>query len=405
MKRSHKLSLFLLLVPLTTACQDDPPREVPFRHHALYEQVQTCTPAFAMIDGDWKEDFGDAAFYGPAFFAHAGTEKKDAALLETARLTTERNLTVIMEPDLVTGDTNEMIMATLGLIEYIDATGATEHLAAVDQLIDKLNELVKLVQYYIPPAMVPGYAMKTYGPTSINGLVALLSLQRVYVLGGEERRAALLPMAKQVTEKISEAAWTGTDYSFGEERPGLFLYPNITMIIVNSRLYQLTGEDKYRERALATYQGIQPLKVTEASGLVGPGRYRSPYSAETMGATTDNYSTLSSQNYLMFALMLLYQITGNMDYLAEIDPILDFLETSLMGQSCLSDFLPESCTPACISGQTCVDQGCVADVCHCGVLHHWMDGRLAVSSDPESFCSGCNLQLLYLMWYRQHKII
>ena len=33
-----------------------------------------------------------------------------------------------------------------------------------------------------------------------------------------------------------------------------------------------------------------------------------------------------------------------------------------------------------------------------------MDGNIAVPEDPEFFCSGCNLQLLYVLWYRQHHI-
>lgn len=397
--------MLLILIPLSWYCQDDPPRPPPFQHQALYEQVQACAPAFPEQGGDWLEDFGDGAFYGPAYFAHVGTQRGDEGMLQTARLAVARNLTVITDPDLLTGDTNEMAMAALGLIEYMDATGDTAQLSVLDELIDTFNELIKLVQYYIPPTMVPGYAMSTYGPTSINGLVALLSLQRAYVLGGQARVEELLPVVKPMVEKIDESAWTGAAYAFGTERPGLFLYPNITMIIVQSRLYQLTAEEKYRERALAAYQGIQPLKVTAESGWVGPGRYRSPYSAESMGAKTDNYSTLSSQNYLMFALMLLYQISGDNSFLDEIDPILDFLQASLMGHSCLSDFFPESCTPACPAEQTCVAEACVAEACHCGVLHHWMDGRLAVNADPEFFCSGCNLQLLYLMWYRQHKIL
>jgi len=51
-----------------------------------------------------------------------------------------------------------------------------------------------------------------------------------------------------------------------------------------------------------------------------------------------------------------------------------------------------------------VDGQCLDDVCHCGILHHWMDGRIALPSDPEFFCDGCNHQLLYLLWYRQHAL-
>ena len=33
-----------------------------------------------------------------------------------------------------------------------------------------------------------------------------------------------------------------------------------------------------------------------------------------------------------------------------------------------------------------------------------MDDKIAIPEDVEFFCTGCNLQLLYLMWYRQAQI-
>ena len=38
----------------------------------------------------------------------------------------------------------------------------------------------------------------------------------------------------------------------------------------------------------------------------------SPYSTESQGAQTDEYRTLSSQNYLMLGLMELYRQTGDL---------------------------------------------------------------------------------------------
>ena len=62
--------------------QDEPAVELPsFRHEALYTRLQDEVSAFTRVDGDWKEDFGDAAFYGLAFAARAGAETEDAALL------------------------------------------------------------------------------------------------------------------------------------------------------------------------------------------------------------------------------------------------------------------------------------------------------------------------------------
>ena len=104
------------------------------------------------------------------------------------------------------------------------------------------------------------------------------------------------------------------------------------------------------------------------------------------------------------ALALLYQVTGKARYVEELDEVLDFLEEYLPGSWALSDVHHEACALPCGGNEVCVAQSCVADATHQGVLHHWMDGEVAVPQDPEFFCSGCNLQLLYVLWYRQHNI-
>ena len=71
-----------------------------------------------------------------------------------------------------------------------------------------------------------------------------------------------------------------------------------------------------------------------------------------MGATTDDYSTLSSQNYLMFALALLNRTTGKAIYCSELREVRRFVE----------DYLFD---PA---------QG--------RLLHHWIDGDLVSGYSP-----------------------
>lgn len=38
------------------------------------------------------------------------------------------------------------------------------------------------------------------------------------------------------------------------------------------------------------------------------------------------------------------------------------------------------------------------------ILHHWIDGRVANRDDPDYFCSGCNLQTLYVLWYLRNEL-
>ncbi len=377
---------------------------VPFAFVDFYRGLAAQAEDFLFVDGDWKEDFDDGAFYGPAFYAWAGKMENNSAWLARAAAGYADNLSVVEGViDLLDADVNNLGMSLLGMIEYMAATGKKEDLALLDEMIGRINDLVESMGHYVPPALMGGYSMETYGPTSINGLLALIGLQRAYVLGktGVED---MVEFSTRVAERIDEEHYNGQYYDFSAERPGLFLYPNITMIIVCARLYQLTGEESFRQRALSLYQAIEPLKVKETDGLAAPGRYRSPYSAEHMGAQSDDYSTLSAQNYLMLSQMLLYKISGDKTYLEQMDPVVAFLRDRLQGQSCYSDIHLSDCQPECGVTQACLKQECFDDDCHQGILHHWMDGRAAVPSDPEFFCSGCNLQLLYLLWYRQEGL-
>ena len=71
----------------------------------------------------------------------------------------------------------------------------------------------------------------------------------------------------------------------------------------------------------------------------------------------------------MFALALLSRLTGKPIYCSELREVRRFVEDYLFDGT----------------------QG--------RLLHHWMDGRIAQPTDPEFFCSGCNLQFLYLDWW------
>jgi hypothetical protein len=369
----------------------------PFRHAELYADLHGEAEELTFEGGDWREDWGDAAFYGLAFYGRASVQANDSSWRDRADRAAARSLAVIDDADLLAGDINEISMSALGLVDYIAATGETSMEPALAELIDRIDALVPAIGWYLDTDAVDSFAIDTYGPTSVSALIGLLNLQYAHTLGGA-RAADFVAWAREMQSHIDERAWTGTHYAFGRGRDGMFLYPNVSMIVHSARLYQLTGEEAYRERALAVYDAIQAIRIDESDGSV---RYRSPYSADVMGAQTDDYTTLSSQNYTMFALQSLYEITGRAAFIDETDRIVDALATLLWGPWCLSEWHKEPCAPACVAEQACVVEQCRADACHEGVLHHWMDGAPADPSHPELFCSGCNLQLLYILWRRQ----
>jgi hypothetical protein len=339
---------------------------------AFYEALIEHAAGFEEIDGQWTEDYGDAPFYGQAMYTHLGLERGDDAMLQTAQRARTHNLEVLRQAngdvDWYIAHMEEALMAALGLIEGIGATGDTTFVGELDAFIDTTDEFVHLFGDYLPLGTdVGSFALETYGPTAITAGAALLHLQyATYVQGPavEER----IGRAEQIVAAIDRRAWDGERYLFepGVDRP--YLYPSSMMMLVLLRLYELTEERDYLARAVEVAESIAPLRSDR-------GGYLSPYSAEAMGATTDDYSTLSSQNYLALALTLLYQHTRDLRWYDETLFVLDFARTRLFD----------------------AEQG--------RLLHHFMDGRIAQPEDPSYFCSGCNLQFVYVVWYLRTKVL
>jgi hypothetical protein len=393
-----RCALFLLVLAAcgsrASAPRDPTP---PFRHGAFQDQLAADADAFSIADGDWLEDYGDAPFYGLAFYAHAGREKNDAAWLARADDARSRAKRLITDADLVHGDLQEMVTSTLGLVDAMNARGDRDDLRVVDDFLDRLDRLVSLIGWYVEVGADRSWALQTYGPTSISALIGLTNLQYALLVGGD-RKDDRVAWAKEMEGHISDRAYNGTFYDFGLGKTGLYVYPNVAMMAMHARLFQLTGEPKYKERARSLYDAIQPAKLPAS-----PVRYYSQYSADAMGAKTRDYSTLSEHNYITLALYLLYQLTADRRFVEEADSIVDAMSTELYGGWCLHDVHKDACTPACGSG-VCLGPSCAPDACHNAVLHHWIDGRPARPSDPSFMCSGCNLQLLYTMWFRRTQL-
>lgn len=371
------VALVSALVSATSSCGDSAPPPppappVPDELNAFYEQLIGNTAAFLETDGEWLEDYGDAPFYGPAFYAREGGVRAEPSFLEFTERGAVHNVSVLRQAnadrDWYLANMEEAMMAALGLIELADATSDLRHLADIDAFVDATNELVGLFGWYLPTGVEAGsFALETYGPTAITAAAALLNLQYATYLD-VERKQERVDLAARIVATIERRAWDGQRYLFEPGRDTLYLYPNTMMILVLCRLAEQTGDRSHVERAEAVFEGIQPLSRPERGG------YDSPYSAEVMGATTDDYVTLSSQNYLTLAMLVLYQNTRDLRYFDEAIDILDFARTRLY------------------------------DAAHGRLLHHWMDGRIAQPEDLSYWCSGCNLQYLYTLWYLREQV-
>lgn len=361
-----------LLLGLGAACSPEPFR-VPEDISVFYGALQQDARAFKLEGGDWKDDLGDAPFYGTAFYTRAAATSMRPDYAEIARSAKTRNLAFLQEHlknradlDQFLGNLEEIMMSGLGLIEHAAQTGDLDALPELEQLIDTLDALAVGQRLYIDYE-AGMFAIRTYGPTAITAGVALLNVQYAKYFQ-TEHTAERLELVRRMLDTIDEKAWTGSIYRV---RPGedlLELYPNTMMMLVLTRLYEITQDPALLARAEAVFAGIAPLKNAARGG------YNSPYSAKAMGAKTDDYSTLSSQNYLTLTLMLMYESTQKRQYLDEAAAVLEFV------------------------------RGHLYDAASGRVLHHYIDGRVALPTDPEFFCSGCNLQLLYVLWYLNERI-
>lgn len=402
---------FVALTAAAAACSDDPPVDVPVRaappsrHQALVLALTDDAHAFAFANGDWAEDLGDAPFYGLAWLSRRaasgnldadGLARRDAALARAMTL---------LEGNLLEGDVQDKVMAALGVIEYVGASRDRSVVPALDDFVDRLDSLTRTLGDYIEAGADRSWALRTYGPTAVTALVALVQAQYALLVGGE-RAQGRIDRVLAIDAKIRERALTDLSdvatgrrsrgYAFAPGQPGLSDYPNLAMLLLKARLFRLTKREEFRLEARAVYVALQPLKLADA-----PARYSSPYAKASLGIDTRDLSTLSSQNYLTLGLLLLFEITGDQRFVDEADRMLDGI-AAMRGPWCASDVHdPSACAPACAAGEACMASACAADRCTTGLLHHVVNGRLALPEDGTLFCSGCNLQTLYVAGYRR----
>ncbi|MBM4387755.1 MAG: hypothetical protein FJ088_08455 [Deltaproteobacteria bacterium] len=329
-----------------------------------------------VVEGDWQGDFGDGSFYGQTELIAEGIKRKDPDLIRRGFATANFVISLIAEAK---GDlgffldhSDDVMMGTLGLLETYrvydevyavlnskEPPAKTAIKEAIVESLSMCNEVIKGFEYYISiPLDV--YGVYTYGNTVVTALFAMMNAEYLIAFGDDP---AVNPAEnlEQIIAAIDKNAYLSDKKAY-RYKPGiekLYLYPNIIMMIIYGRMYQHYKNPEYLEKSKELFEAIQPLKNPAHGG------YRSPYSAETMGAKTDDYSTLSSQNYTTLALLLLYENTGDKKYIVEAGEVLGFITTHLKQEAQL--------------------------------LHHWMDGEIAKPEHLEYYCPGCNLQFLYVV--------
>lgn len=356
------------LAPPDAAC---PPEALPKQAGQLIAtQPQAFETVLAWLladvpcwSGDWPHDHGDAHVYAPLVLHELADRAVSACLAESAAAAADADRALLSEgrqwPPVFWLRAPEQVMATHGLVEVRRFDPGADDVALIDSSLDKVNAALAELGFY--PTGLGRSILSYYGPTTHVAEIAVLNLRYSSEVGGvraAERREFALRLIEAADANAYDAE-RGV-YRFDAGHDGLYLYPNVLMMLANCLAFSAAGEPAYLDRARTLHAGIQPLRTPA-------GYYRSPYSAEQMGATTDDFSTLSSQLYLVLALGHLYERTREARFLVEARSVLEWVTTHLL-----------------VDGR---------------LVHHWIDGRPARPSDPEYYCTGCNFQALYAMMY------
>ena len=359
-------SLCILLLSLSCGGQPDiAPDEVSLKYQGMFEAVEGyVNDPERFVEGRWQEHWGDGALFGPLYDlsmwrAHGTQSHYDRAI---EALEVNRALVEEAAPNLMNHLDNfeTLSMSLLSIVkagEYLDdpsayGDAAAEMMVGVESVSQLFNDYIELD--------AGEFATSVYGPTAMTAAVATLHVE-LALNYPEQDQALHIRRAGEILDRIHDKVWDEQMrvYRFAPGDTRLMLYPNATVMLALARAYELTGESRYLERFEATFQGIQGLKDPDGD------HYHSPYSAESMGAEAEDYTTHSSQNYLMLGLLSAYQATGEVAYLVEIDTLLGFLESRLL-----------------VGEQ---------------IMHHWMNGRAANEEDRYDYCLGCNMQTLFLL--------
>lgn len=315
--------------------------------------------------GIWREHEGDAFLYAPLLFLTYGKSTKDERIVQAGIRTITQISKVINQSrwnipaflirlnDIVCGS-SAIIMAQNELLERVEKI----NIEKVKGAMSRLRFILKLINYDLS-RMSFIHPIRFYGSTTISANIASLFLLYSQLLQSQTRKS-YYNVAESIKNVLDKEAWDDAlgAYRISKDRGGLYLYPNVTMIILLVNFFKITGNNRFLEKSKKLFLRIGELRSDR-------GFYYSPYSAEHNGAKTKDYATLSSQNYLLIALYMLYNVENDPIYRDEASKIFKFIFSHLFSDGKL--------------------------------LHHWIDGRIADKNlDREFYCRGCNLQFLYV---------
>jgi hypothetical protein len=295
-----------------------------------------------VVNGDYQKDSGDATCYAPPVLLAHGMATGDTTETNLARAIIEREYYLINN---FLANSSEALIGGLGLTEVYDlnqdqqVAKETRYLIEiVDALYESLNE----------NGLLPKSMTALYGQTASTAIVVALELQ--YFIKVDPSDINRRNRALAIVQKIEAAAYDSAGfYIFEADNKELYLYPNVAMMLVHSLAYHVSEDIHHLKMARSLLPAIDPLYHPELDA----------YLSRAQGA--DNVVTLASHNYLVLALKDLFDETGDTLYLNKAQRTIDFIINKLYSDGIAYD-------------------------------------NLTNNQKSGWYCTGCNFQLLFVLW-------
>lgn len=318
---------------------DQPPPPPPMFAEPFETILQRLLADFWSADGDWQGDMqGDATAFAPALLFALGLERGDADL--TARAVTTVKHEIELVEQLI--QTTELTQgALIGFPALADG-----HTHGADSRCETLLSL----------GLIAGHSIITTKPETI--LPYLFDLATVYGTGSYMSFIGYEALGVEVLKDKGLDLIARADAECWDEEQGLYSWtevpdwPQATMMLALTRAYRATGDAALLTRCERILQSMKGCCWDEEQG-----GYFGHWGQEKKG--------LSGNNNMTWALLELYDLTGQAEYLQTAQRILEWILTADIYAA---------------------DEGLL--------YHHWEDTTGEHPGRADYYCTGCNFSTL-----------
>ncbi len=341
-------------------------------------EKELCESCENYNNGDLLSDFGDGTAYGPALFYSLMSENRASEReIQVASEMTSREIELVNNihengifsfigeglRDPIT--ISEVFVGITGIYIAYEVESDKKYEETVIKYLDAMRSLIDQ-----PDSQSFELFLKInipwYGPVTLFGGLSAFYLQYPFTFGTKSENAKTYSdvgifILNKLNERVFDIQRNNYKYMDNETWTFIYQYSNITVMQGLLRVYLYTGDEAYLNRAKNVMETLEFLWSEEYGGYFSAEndtKYFPLYEEAGNPQYKNEYIPLSGSNYMIYANLLMYQITGDEKYHERIKKVLKFIENKLYRNGI--------------------------------AWHDIQHGQLA-----DRYCSGCNLQLLY----------